>query len=198
MFIHKLLFLLFFFFCTTAYNFTSDAEKRLYNGIQFHLWRRKKVVIRPRINVTYWSRCIRLAMSGNSFQTCSPPPLYTWCPIPVQPLGWSSTLLWGEWLGWSCRGLLSRFRKSMTKIKFYRDCLLLSVPARVNLLSAGYLTSAELAVRLSNSMKIWNKVTPIIQVLKLSLFYVLSNDRVVIGIVMHVNGFKNDTGPCTD
>ena len=47
-------------------------------------------------------------------------------------------------------------------------------------------------------MKIWNKVTPIIQVLKVSLFYVLSNDRVVIGIVMHVNGFKNDIGPCTD
>ena len=76
--------------------------------------------------------------------------------------------------------------------------LLLSVPARVYLLSAGYLTSAELAVRLSNSMKIWNKVTPISQVLKLSLFYVLSNYRVVIGIVMHVNGFKNDIGPCTD
>ena len=32
--------------------------------------------------------------------------------------------------------------------------LLLSVTARVYLLSAGYLTSAELAVRLSNSMKI--------------------------------------------
>ena len=93
--------------------------------------------------------------------------------------------------------------KSIQKIDdqnkiFTEIVLLLSVPARVYLLSAGYLTSAELAVRLSNSMKIWNKVTPISQVLKLSLFYVLSNDRVVIGIVMHVNSFKNDIGPCTD
>lgn len=52
------------------------------------------------------------------------------------------------------QGAFKSIQKSMTKIKFYRDCLLLSVPARVYLLSAGYLTSAELAVRLRNSMKI--------------------------------------------
>ena len=49
--------------------------------------------------------------------------------------------------------------KSIQKIDdqnkiFTEIVLLLSVPARVYLLSAGYLTSAELAVRLSNSMKI--------------------------------------------